>query len=552
MNGFAGVKKALMFGLLGAMGCFAGALCGQVFLLWAHPTQQGAETPTPSLIFNQELTERLQREGAKSGDVQISLMWSNENDLDLHCIDPSGEEIYYQHKQSWSSGELDVDMNVSHPYSLKPVENIYWPRGGAPAGLYRIFVNHYAKHEGGDPTNFVVGVLQEGKAQEFSGALSYGEPKRLVYEFTIAAKPDQPSAWQRFWYPALTIGVWTALLAVSLSLALVLGQNRYLHRPLLSVREAAVVLLGGVVAGLVAGGAGQALFGVVAQWESLAQAGRVAGWLILGGLLGRGMGLFIPNLPGKRAAVAGIIGGFLGALAFATASHSVGDAGGRFVGAAILGFFIGLMVALVEAAFREAWLEVRYGPKEIRTVSLGLEPVSIGSDPRACAIYARNVPSVAVRYKLDQGRILCEDVPSAHLESVNPGDQRVIGNLAVTVRTTQPASMQVPTPAPNKAGPAVGFGLRLASGQRLVLQEGVRLSSQELSGLETGGRDGIVAEVVRNPQEPAVLGLKNLSQRVWTARLVGGEQRQIEPGRSLRLAVGTKVSFSPAVEGEIH
>lgn len=137
------------------------------------------------LTISGEFSRRLAEAGAKTGDVQISLMWNNLNDLDLHCVDPKGEEIFYGHKRAVSGGELDVDRNAGDPYTTKPVENIYWPRGGAPAGTYRVYVNHYAGHGGMDPTAFTVRVIVGGRTQQFSGSIRHGEPKRFIHEFRL-------------------------------------------------------------------------------------------------------------------------------------------------------------------------------------------------------------------------------------------------------------------------------------------------------------------------------------------------------------------------------
>ena len=142
-----------------------------------------------------ELQERLDREGARSGDVQISLMWDNYNDLDLHVVCPSGERIHGGNKMSDCGGELDVDANV-RPETKKPVENVVWDNDTAQAGEYQVYVHHYKKHKKRrtkDPTKFKVIVNNIGELLEFDGALSHGDPIKLVAQFDVPTKEERES-----------------------------------------------------------------------------------------------------------------------------------------------------------------------------------------------------------------------------------------------------------------------------------------------------------------------------------------------------------------------
>src|SRR5262249_21086696 len=111
-------------------------------------------------------------------DVRASLLWDNRNDLDLHVIAPSGEHIYYANKQSRCGGWLDVDMNV-HGDTTKPVENVRWKKGGAPAGRYQVFVQNFRFHEPRpEPTRFKVELEIAGEVRHVEGVISpKGETK---------------------------------------------------------------------------------------------------------------------------------------------------------------------------------------------------------------------------------------------------------------------------------------------------------------------------------------------------------------------------------------
>lgn len=246
-------------------------------------------------------------------------------------------------------------------------------------------------------------------------------------------------------YSMLRIGGWTALLAIGTSLALIVGQNHYLRRRLLTLSEGSIGTGGSLAAGLAAGAIGQLLFLPVAGIPILALGGRVIGWAILGTLLGGGMSFFVPNLEIRRALQGGGIGGAAGAIGFLLVSATSGDLVGRLVGAAIIGFFIGLMIALIEDLSRRAWLIVHWTPTEQTKINLGTKPVLLGSSEDA-HIYLRKdqgYPSVTAKIYLESGKIVMQfDDEMQKLKGMKilrhelaNGDRRKVGDVMIEVKT---------------------------------------------------------------------------------------------------------------------
>lgn len=143
------------------------------------------QVPPNQATLNDNLERLLRQHNAGTGDLRISLMWSNHNDLDLHVVDPSETEIYYQRRRSGTGGLLDIDMNASPPLQSPAVENVYWPTRGAPAGRFRVYVNHFRQYDRVDETPFTVRILIRGRTTDFRGSIRFGENKRLVHEFSL-------------------------------------------------------------------------------------------------------------------------------------------------------------------------------------------------------------------------------------------------------------------------------------------------------------------------------------------------------------------------------
>jgi hypothetical protein len=119
-----------------------------------------------------------------TGDVQVTLLWNTDSDMDLHVIDPDGFEIYFGDSTSPSGGQLDVDDIPSQGDTSTHVENIFWPTGGAPAGTYQAFVHHYSSQTGG-PSTYTMEVRVGGQLiHQESGTLAE-DATSTPFEFQV-------------------------------------------------------------------------------------------------------------------------------------------------------------------------------------------------------------------------------------------------------------------------------------------------------------------------------------------------------------------------------
>jgi hypothetical protein len=95
-----------------------------------------------------------------TGELQISVSWDVESDVDLHVIDPSGDEVYYGQREVASGGMLDLDSNAACGIDHVKNENITW--AVAPPGPYRVRLDYYDACET-TATRYAVTVQRKGQ-----------------------------------------------------------------------------------------------------------------------------------------------------------------------------------------------------------------------------------------------------------------------------------------------------------------------------------------------------------------------------------------------------
>ncbi|HYV49064.1 MAG TPA: hypothetical protein VFA20_29595 [Myxococcaceae bacterium] len=94
--------------------------------------------------------------GALGGELVFSLAWDTDADLDLHVVDPAGNEVWARNINSWqppppgapppppdawlAGGVLDFDSNAGCVIDGRRRENVVWARP-PPSGHYRVLVD---------------------------------------------------------------------------------------------------------------------------------------------------------------------------------------------------------------------------------------------------------------------------------------------------------------------------------------------------------------------------------------------------------------------------
>jgi hypothetical protein len=93
------------------------------------------------------------------GDLQVTLNWNSNADIDLHVIEPTGYEIYYGDPVSTAGGALDLDNQCAN-FLLGRPENIFWTN--PPTGTYQVNVVYYQDCGDAGPVNFTVRICIQG------------------------------------------------------------------------------------------------------------------------------------------------------------------------------------------------------------------------------------------------------------------------------------------------------------------------------------------------------------------------------------------------------
>ena len=574
------VSKPILFGIYGAVGCLIAAIVlGEIFLALTKlppSTQQTNHAIVLVIDSSSSMRGRKLNEVKSAATSFVERQDLAQNKLGvvkfgssvsrLASLTNNTQELKRAIANIEDSGSTPmakgINLAVSELKSTVLNPSILLFTDGQPDSVFQTTLE--AKAANSQNINLIA--VATGDADvNFLSRLTGGDRTKVFYansgEFDRAFRDAEAKIYGRqltesgasgdygLVYGSLRTGGWTAMLAMGISLVLIIGQNQYMRRRLLSLKEAGISIGGGLTAGLIAGGVGQLLFapiptlsyagaiegiinwiligtllaglislpksnldlnhclitggiaggigglipllirnsfamlisaivlgvafGRISKSKALGWIigiaillfgqllffpmpglsvidifGRILGWTILGGLVGSGTSFYVPNLQLKRATVGGSLGGSLGAVGFLITAAILGDISGRLIGAAILGFGIGLMIAWAEKKqlITEDYLVVYWTPQEQTKILLGTKPVTLGSSYEAQIHLSKAQgfhPITAKIYKENSNIVMQYDTEYAHAKGMkklrhelNNGDRRKLGNITIEIKSS--------------------------------------------------------------------------------------------------------------------
>jgi RsiW-degrading membrane proteinase PrsW (M82 family) len=133
----------------------------------------------------------------------------------------------------------------------------------------------------------------------------------------------------------------------------------------------------------------------------------------------------------------------------------------------------------------------------------------------------------------------------------NPGFNNPGFNNVANTAANNPANRVANAPPPPPPDLPEGTICLRIGPKYLIVVPGLRILDHQAPGLLASNPGGPVAEVTRNPHDPNILGLTNLSQSPWDVVSPNGTRRSILTGQTIKLAQGTHIDFGP-IDGEVR
>lgn len=98
--------------------------------------------------------------------LTVTLKWTDGTDLDLHLIQPNGEEVYYRNRETDAGARFSKDACIASRCAEgeERVEEVRY-QAWAPGGTYRVFVVNY---DGETTANATLEVNIKGEIQTFN------------------------------------------------------------------------------------------------------------------------------------------------------------------------------------------------------------------------------------------------------------------------------------------------------------------------------------------------------------------------------------------------
>lgn len=143
-----------------------------------------------SWAYTGNVTDSMVKENVKNaggkvdGVLRFSIQWNDlddwdENDLDAHCIEPDGNEIYYSSKTSRiSGGQLDIDI-INPENNKAAVENITWQNTSRMREGKYIFLVHCYTYRGGR-SGFRAEIEFDGQIYSFDYRIPLKQSEKVV------------------------------------------------------------------------------------------------------------------------------------------------------------------------------------------------------------------------------------------------------------------------------------------------------------------------------------------------------------------------------------